>query len=80
MLRFVLIAAVWGFVIAWLARGRARAWTRGIAVAVVVALTVAFVMPEIVRAKQRARVAENRRQAIEQQANAILRESIRARH
>ena len=71
----VLFAAAWACVIAWLVRGRSSRWIKGLAVAILAALTAAFFVPEIDRAKHEAQRVELERRAQEQQVHALLREA-----
>lgn len=79
MVYFTLMIAAWVFIIAWLVRGTANRWIKGLTVAVAAGLTAIFVMPTIVGAKGNARAVEQERQAQEQSANALLRDSRHSR-
>ena len=70
-----LLVAVWVFVITGLVRGRAGRWVKAAAIAVLVALSVWFIMPAVVRAKQEAAAVRAEKVAQEKELNAMLRDS-----
>jgi len=70
-----LIFAAWVCLIAWLVRGRGNRWIKGLAVAILAALTVAWFIQLVQRAKHDAYLVELEKRAQEQELNAMLREA-----